>query len=756
MPALTGGETAPTSQAPSSPSLSPPPPVKRKASATDGTAAPAPAKKAKAAEANGTETTPHERGTYCHQCRTKCEPEDVLRCTRLRKYTKATPARACNLAWCLRDLKKRYGLDPEAIRGRKPGPDDGTVHDTTKEYIFACPCCLEECQNATCRKKKGLEPLGDIVKLAAKAGVSALDLVSKTDADGPKPQGKARTSVVVDLSGELSDLSDVEQPKPKAKKARPSGAKDAKSTPKGKGKDAKSTPKGKDSAKKGKAAKGKDVKEVKGKAEAKPKEKKPPAPKPVAEKPVDPPAFEKVDTRLSHEEAEQRMYLREFVFRFRGLLGIPDRNLGPLDDFDRPLSEASVRLLAGAMLDFIREERELTWDEDTVDLVQNSREELRYYADLARFSTIFNNLSDVLELELPPAPETAQERNDRAMRALLDLGEDEAVPGWTEAAPSRRTAASRVPQASEVVRMIIAFINSAIHSPRIRAEMDPGVFDFEARQRNFKQLKEEKSRWDEEKKKLGQERVLSKSAAQTKVNRAKFDAAQKEHNMRNQLLNVNLRAVLARKNMRFEPVGTDLDGRVYYFMTPRVLEENDRRAPSGWASGLLVWGRGVELETANGAVGADDLPPIVERWTHFGKSETVRQLSKWLGWRFRRHVATMAPAVKPKTPKKKKSTDATPSKPSVSRKNSVLEVVIPARKNSASTPNGVKREDDGDESDSDLSSAPDEDDLLALLNPEGYAASAEAVKEQGAALTQRVDEVAEWLAVLEWKGLGEI
>lgn len=233
--------------------------------------------------------------------------------------------------------------------------------------------------------------------------------------------------------------------------------------------------------------------------------------------------------------------------------------------------------------------------------------------------------------------------------------------------------------------------------------------------------------------------------------------------MRNQLLNVNLRAVLARKNMRFEPIGTDLDGRVYYFMTPRVLEENDRRAPTGWASGLLVWGRGVESEAsaANGAA-ADELPPMVERWTHFGKSETVRQLSKWLAWRFRRHVATMAPAApKAKTPKKKKSVDAataTPSRPGGgSRKGSLLGVVIP-RKNSASTPNGVKHEhdDDGNESDSDLSSAPSEDDLLALLNPEGYAASADAVKEQGAALVQRVDEVAEWLAVLEWKGLGEI
>lgn len=79
-------------------------------------------------------------------------PPGVIRCTRLRKYTKATPARACNLAWCERDLEKRYEIDPDAIRARGQNVSAAELekHDADKEYVFSCPCCEDECQNSTC------------------------------------------------------------------------------------------------------------------------------------------------------------------------------------------------------------------------------------------------------------------------------------------------------------------------------------------------------------------------------------------------------------------------------------------------------------------------------------------------------------------------------------------------------------------------------------------------------------------------------
>ena len=46
------------------------------------------------------------------------------------------------------------------------------------------------------------------------------------------------------------------------------------------------------------------------------------------------------------------------MVRFQTVLSIPDDSLPPLDEFDRPLSSASVGTFAGAMLDLIKEELE--------------------------------------------------------------------------------------------------------------------------------------------------------------------------------------------------------------------------------------------------------------------------------------------------------------------------------------------------------------------------------------------------------------
>lgn len=129
-----------------------------------------PAPKAEQQDSNDKEKKP-----YCHQCRLAVEPEsessstrlmrprqkltqpDLLRCTKLRKHSKLQPPRACNYVWCERDLVKRYGIDVDGVRS---APRAAEGHDDGLPYTFECPCCLEECQNATCRKKKGLEPLG--------------------------------------------------------------------------------------------------------------------------------------------------------------------------------------------------------------------------------------------------------------------------------------------------------------------------------------------------------------------------------------------------------------------------------------------------------------------------------------------------------------------------------------------------------------------------------------------------------------------
>ena len=71
------------------------------------------------------------------RCRQKCEPNAVLRCTRPKQFSKNTPPRPCNLAWCDKDLVKRYHIDPTAIR-------------SNAAYEFTCPCCKDDCHASAC------------------------------------------------------------------------------------------------------------------------------------------------------------------------------------------------------------------------------------------------------------------------------------------------------------------------------------------------------------------------------------------------------------------------------------------------------------------------------------------------------------------------------------------------------------------------------------------------------------------------------
>jgi hypothetical protein len=285
-----------------------------------------------------------------------------------------------------------------------------------------------------------------------------------------------------------------------------------------------------------------------------------PKPRPKPKKivvPVDPPIFEKVDTRLGREEAEQRMIvsriinkagqilmlgqLREFCTRFRSALNLPDRMLGPLDDFDRPLTESTARLIAGGLLDVVREELEKSGLEPDVglyfmilhchadrsqliDTIVRYREEIRYYADLARFSVIINDLLKPLKLRLPPSIASQDRRanaNNAAMRSLLDLEDDQVAPTWaTESSgPSRRTAASRIPLPWEVVRMLLALADCALPMAKIRAEVDRTTLENEVKRKAASDLKKETTRWEAKSKKLGEARVRCKSAAETRANK---------------------------------------------------------------------------------------------------------------------------------------------------------------------------------------------------------------------------------------------
>ncbi|WVQ99531.1 hypothetical protein IAU59_006667 [Kwoniella sp. CBS 9459] len=610
-------------------------------------------------------------------------------------------------------------------------------------------------------------------------------------------------------------------------------SKSAKSTPSNpaKGK-AKTTPAKKgDDKKKGKAtkdgdtSKGKKTAQAKGKENESPKTKSTPKAKPAQPKVVYPeperPVFEKVDTKLGREEAEQRMMLREYLFRFRPVLAFPERALFPVDDFDRPLTEANVRLFAGAMLDMIRDELEQTnGDEELLGLMYNLREELRYYADLARFAAIYDLLAESLNLKLPlPIIDHKTDANNAALRAILDLGDDQEAPAWAAeltAGPSKRTAASRIPPATEVIRMLIAFAERTLSTPKIRAEAESMMSEAEIRRITVEGRKAENAKWLPERAKLQLDAEISTfDMKKAKDKREEIKLGDKENLLALDAVDVNVQSQILRRSPRSGPLGVDLDGRVYFVLSHRPVEDNGR-PPLGWASGLLVWGPALApapakktntKKAANGQENekkelADGLPVSVERWSHFGRSKDVKVLRDWVEWQFKQAIleaqqaeakaAKAKPfkaAAKPKTlakstPSKANGTAAmngsTKKTPTMKQKT-LLEVVIPSNRRqsglvdpetgSGSSLSSIATaqalgddipdsEADGASEASDLTPPPesaptyDAKELLQLLDEKDYTPSAERLEERMKSLVRGLTQAATWLEVLEWKGFG--
>ncbi|WWC62148.1 uncharacterized protein I303_104740 [Kwoniella dejecticola CBS 10117] len=802
-----------------------------------------------------------ERGVYCHICRRICDPEHYLRCTK----SKGPKDRQCHLSYCDRDLTARYGITADQLSGIRGGSTQREQGE--QSYGWECPCCKDDCQASGCRKKKGLEPIGNLSKkaraseLGKQNGANSTHLAtpsasaspskvrspvsskhnakagSSDDAAPPKKRGrasKADTAEAVDMkatkddrmSTESSELSDItpEQsvhgskkgkppvsaskltstpnskkqarpskvngesakasaaatPKTKKLKAEslktPTSAKSTKTTttPTAKAKKTPIVEIGKKSKNKAAQQEGKATPKKPGKAGDKDKEKKV-KPKPVKKPEVipEPPVFEKVDTKLGREEAEQRIMLREYLFRFRAVLSFPERALPALDDFDRPLTEASVRLFAGAMLDMVKEELQYSEDEELTGTLFNVREELRYYADLARFQAIYNMLAEPLDLRSPPLViDHRAEANNSALRAILDLDENQPPPAWAAeytAGPSRRTGASRIPPATEVIRMLLAFADRTLSTPKIRGDTESFVPENDMRRKHASAIKKETLTMEAKKKKLNEARLKCKTAADTKANKEETAKEIREHSMRIAMIDVNLEAQLARRALRYEPLGVDLDGRVYYLLAPRVIED-EGRPPLGWASGLMVWGQGVE-----GKPESSGLPASVERWSHFGKASNVALLIKWIEWRYKKHLETMKSSKpKAKTPKKapvtpSKATSASGKKTpkNTMKQQTLLEVVIPtsAKKsafpNALSTPISTQAQalgDDASSASSGLTPPPTSstDGLLGLLDPKDYVPSRETVEENGKNLISKLQFVLKWLEVLEWQGYGEI
>ncbi|SOV05005.1 uncharacterized protein UDID_03053 [Ustilago sp. UG-2017a] len=119
----------------------------------------------------------------CHQHHHPCKGP-LLECTFMR-----APGKRCQGRYCFSSLKRFYAQDPEATVKSNRMMINAEEHcpPTETKYAWKCPRCRGRCDCSTCRKAKGLEPLGKWTGPKEAAGASA----PRADtADGDTPNTK--------------------------------------------------------------------------------------------------------------------------------------------------------------------------------------------------------------------------------------------------------------------------------------------------------------------------------------------------------------------------------------------------------------------------------------------------------------------------------------------------------------------------------------------------------------------------------------
>jgi hypothetical protein len=144
---------------------------------------------------------------------------------------------------------------------------------------------------------------------------------------------------------------------------------------------------------------------------------------------------------------------------------------------------------------------------------------LRYYADLARFATIYNTLTPILGLRRPIRIHRPNRRLDEDTDDLRAAFIDNSLDGTPLEAGLTRRGASRVPQPAEVIQILLAIADRTLQLPVIRNELESTSGELEARRQHAIEQRAENTGWESRKKALGDARVQCKTAADTKANK---------------------------------------------------------------------------------------------------------------------------------------------------------------------------------------------------------------------------------------------
>ncbi|KAF8499619.1 hypothetical protein F5888DRAFT_1633298 [Russula emetica] len=498
-------------------------------------------------------------------------------------------------------LKNRYGQDLDEIkeRGIDGQSTDAAAHDKAQGYIFKCPRCLGNCNCRGCRKAKGLEPTGNLTLAAKKTGADSVAVMLDNNA-----------KMIGILPGRGRQIP--EEPKrrkvPKPPKVPKS---DAPTT----------TPK------------------PRVPVSRKPK----PLPK-VVWTPVPVPLSFTLDLALP------RIAIREFALRFGKVLDMSRTQLEELeeiggrrshevdddDDLEQNIDvemgwvgETCLRALLLGLLSLLLNnqpgsgEKRKKAIQDAIQEIKASRANLsRIWSALAAMRAEFRKVDKPIFPDPSPPPQHTKIHTTRS-GALSGAGVN-------------------VTSTAQLVPVILPLIEMVLNAQAIRDEFEEGVK--EAKER----IKEERERT----------KAIREQWEGMKKTNNPDKAARTEYKRSLSALEQAQRVTSHAYALRFAPLGTDHEGRIYFALTPSVAERevaaallagdmtkggkaqgravvsaDERSALRRWGWFISVWGKkpvdGVVPAGEDDGEDGDDVEDV-RRWWGIWQPDEIRRLADWI------------------------------------------------------------------------------------------------------------------------------
>ncbi|KIK67136.1 hypothetical protein GYMLUDRAFT_37176 [Collybiopsis luxurians FD-317 M1] len=387
--------------------------------------------------------------------------------------------------------------------------------------------------------------------------------------------------------------------------------------------------------------------------------------------------WSEVPIQFSLKEAEDRIFIREFIMRFSNLRGmsIPKAQLEELDfigGFHEPndaaedergeypdwVSEVCVKSLVLSLIGVLAAEE----DSSATLVMKNAMKDIRNAgANLTKMWAILSTLREALgrpekipETDKPKGEDSDDESSED--RIIIEFP-DPYPPPVVQNVRSTRSASSTdfsVVHTAQMIPVILGLIETVLESHAIRVELEEGAKEGREKFRESREcIKLENELWD----------IVRKTLEEAKEpDLAKIKFERQAHKSRVQGFENAAKVIAPAFTPRFSPLGTDASGRTYWALTPGIhdreyafshiasrlsdalqsrktrkrrhrhqKEEEDREALKDWAWFLAVHGTKPSGKGKNLTSDANESPAADRpRWWGFWDPEEIHKLAEWL------------------------------------------------------------------------------------------------------------------------------